>query len=192
MSPLRDRVSTVVLVMLENRSFDHMLGHLRYENLMPDVNGLDRDFTPYENVYQGTGYRPFQLKPTMLSSDLPHEWDYVETQLHHNPVTQQFDMNGFVQAYANFTHTQPLNQTDPMGFFKAVDVPITSFLAQHFLVCDRWHCPLPTSTQPNRTMAFCGASEIYDTSSGARLIGCRDMIFDWLTRSNVRDRKSVV
>jgi phospholipase C len=188
MIPLHDRVSTVVLVMLENRSFDHMLGHLRYENLMPDVNGLDQNFTPYENVYQGIGYQPFRLAPTMLSSDLPHEWNFVQTQLHSNPVTQQFDMNGFVQAYADFTKTQPLNQPDPMGFFKAVDVPITSFLAQNFLVCDRWHCPLPTSTQPNRTIAFCGSSEIYDTSSGARLIGCRDIIFDWLTRSNIRWR----
>jgi len=186
MSPLPGRVSTVVLLMLENRSFDHLLGHLRYENLMPDVNGLDTNLAPYENVYQGTGYRLFQLAPGWLSSDIPHEWNFVETQLHYNPVTQQFDMNGFVQAYADYTHTQPLNQVDPMGFFKSTDVPITSFLAQNFLVCDSWHCPLPASTKPNRTMAFCGTSEIY--ASDKTLIPCPDLIFDWLTKSNVRWR----
>jgi phospholipase C len=188
MSSLSDQVSTVVLVMLENRSFDHMLGHLSFENLVPNVNGLTQDFTRYENSYKGAGYRPFPISSGPLSSDLPHEWDFVETQLHHNPVTQQFDMTGFVEAYAAFTKTEPVNQADPMGFFRATDVPITSFLAQNFIVCDQWHCPLPTSTQPNRTMAFCGASEIFDTSSQARLIPCRDIIFDWLTRSKIRWR----
>ena len=51
MSDLSDRVSTVVLVMLENRSFDHMLGHLTYENLVPGVDGLQQDLTKYENPY---------------------------------------------------------------------------------------------------------------------------------------------
>lgn len=188
MSPLRDRVSTVVLVMMENRSFDHMLGHLKKEKLVPDVDGLGDDFSLYDNVYQGLTFQPFPHNTTTLSSDVPHEWDYVATQLHNSPVTQQCDMDGFVQAYADFTKTQPVQQPDPMGFFTSASVPITSFLAQNFLVCDKWHCPLPTSTQPNRTMAFCGASEIYDTSSSARLIPCEDIILDWLERAQVRWR----
>jgi phospholipase C len=40
MISLRDKISTVVLVPLENRSFDHMLGHLKYEDINPDVDGL--------------------------------------------------------------------------------------------------------------------------------------------------------
>lgn len=185
MSSLRDRVSTVVLVMMENRSFDHMLGHLKKERLVPDVDGFGDDPSLYNNVYQGVPYPPFPLEPTALTIDLPHEWDAVATQLHTNLETQHCMMDGFVQAYADFTQTPLVPQPDPMGFFTSERVPITSFLAQHFLVCDKWHCPLPTSTQPNRTMAFCGASEIYDTSSRARLIPCNDILFDWLERQKI-------
>lgn len=99
MSPLSDRVSTVVLVMLENRSFDHMLGHLSYENLVPDVDGLGQKLSIYENLYKGAGYTPFHISPAVLSSDLPHEWDQIQAQLAFSPVRQQFDMNGFVAAY---------------------------------------------------------------------------------------------
>jgi phospholipase C len=119
---------------------------------------------------------------------LPHEWNFVAKQLNWSAVTQQFSMDGFVTAYAEFTGTEPAQDPDPMGFFSSKTVPITSFLAQNFCVCDHWHAPLPTSTQPNRTIAFCGSSEIFDTSDGARLIPCEDIIFDWLERHKVRWR----
>jgi phospholipase C len=188
MRPLAERVATVVLVMLENRSFDHMLGHLTFQNLVAGVDGLETDLAKYENTYTGGGYRPFPMQTQMLSSDLPHEWNQVATQLAYSAVTQQFDMTGFVEAYAAFTGTQPLQQAEPMGFFTSDQVPITSFLAQRFCTCDRWHSPLPTSTQPNRTMAFCGASQIFDTPPTARLIPCEDILFDWLERAGIRWR----
>jgi phospholipase C len=181
-------ISTVVLVVLENRSFDHMLGHLTYENLVPGANGLEQNLATYENIYKGTPYRPFLMSDRLLSSDLPHEWNEVATQLAYSTVTQQFDMTGFVEAYATFTKTEPARQVDPMGFFASATDPITSFLAQNFRVCNQWHAPFPSSTQPNRTMAFCGSSEIFDTSSGPRLIPTRDILFDWLHRANVRWR----
>jgi phospholipase C len=188
MTGLRDKISTVVLVPLENRSFDHMLGHLKYEGINSQVDGLDKDLDKYTNAYKGGAYVPFPMADRELASDLPHEWDFVDKQLNWSSVTQQFAMDGFVTAYAEFTKTEPLQNPDPMGFFSSDKVPITSFLAQSFCVCDCWHAPLPTSTQPNRTMAFCGSSEIFDTSSGARLIPCEDIIFDWLERHNVRWR----
>ena len=188
MKSLADRVSTVVLVMFENRSFDHMLGHLTYENIVPGVNGLGQELARYENPYKGGGYQPFLMPAGPRPFDLPHEWDYVDKQLAKSAVTGQFDMTGFVQAYAALNNFEPAQQADPMGFFKSDNVPITSFLARNFCVCDRWHCPLPTSTQPNRTMAFCGSSQIFDTSSGARLIPCDDILLDWLDRAGVRWR----
>jgi phospholipase C len=164
------------------------LRHLTYEHLIPGVNGLEQDFSKYENVYKGTPYRPFLMPDRTLVSDLPHEWNEVATQLAYSSVTQQFDMTGFVEAYAALTNTQPVQQADPMGFFASTTVPITSFLARNFCVCDQWHAPLPSSTQPNRTIAFCGSSEIFDTSSGPRLISCDDILFDWLERAHIRWR----
>ncbi len=182
---LADRVSTVVLVIMENRSFDHMLGHLSLENLVAGVNGLGPNLNAYANAYQGGNYLPFAMQPIQLQSDLPHEWNWVETHLAESAVTGQFDMNGFVDAYARFTKTNPAQQADPMGFFGSSSVPITSFLARQFCICQRWHCPLPTSTQPNRTMAFCGESEIFDTPDGPRLIPCNETLLDWLDRAGV-------
>ncbi|HTP25042.1 MAG TPA: alkaline phosphatase family protein, partial [Anaeromyxobacteraceae bacterium] len=119
------------------------------------------------------------------SFDPPHEWDQVAVQLAWSNVRQQYDMAGFVEAYANASKTDPIQQCEAMGYFTSRDVPITSFLARHFCPCDHWHCPLPTSTQPNRTMAFCGSSRIFDTSSGPRLIHTDDLLFDWLDRNGV-------
>src|SRR5216684_2991706 len=119
MIPVTEKISTVVLVGLENRSFDHMLGYLTYEGLLPGTNGLETDLNKYENQYAGGAYIPFPAPDRQLSSDLPHEWNEVVTQLADSAVTQQFNMTGFVEAYAALTGTQPAQQADPMGFFKS-------------------------------------------------------------------------
>ncbi len=186
-------VSTVILVMLENRSFDHMLGHLRRQNLVPTVDGLDQDLSQYTNVYAGGSYDPFPMRPGPVASDLPHEWNEVDAEPELSLVTGEFSMKGFVKAWVEFQQSlgiaaQPTQQADPMGYFEKDSVPITSFLARNFCTCDRWFSPLPTSTQPNRTMAFCGTSQIHDTPLGARLIPTDTIIFDWLESVHVRWR----
>ncbi len=189
MAHLLDNIDTIVLVMFENRSFDHFLGHLSYDKLQPEVDGLVSPLSQesYENLFQGTAYKPFRIpKDINLEADLPHELDAVETQLARSSVTGQFTMSGFVEAYATATGSNPNPQADPMGFFSEKQVPISSFLAQHFCVCDRWFCPLPSSTQPNRTMAFCGESAIHTTKTQA--ISAKNNIFDWLTANGVRWR----
>lgn len=185
MKALSERVQTVVLVMLENRSFDHLLGHLSLEGVVPAVDGLKEPLARYQNVWSGTGFTPYPASSGPMSFDPSHEWDQVKVQLAWSDVTQRYDMNGFVESYANATGAKPVAQCEAMGYLGSSAVPITSFLARNFCPCDRWHCPLPTSTQPNRTMAFCGSSRIYDTSSGARLIPTDDLLFDWLDRNGV-------
>lgn len=91
-----------------------------------------------------------------------------------------------MEAYANELGHDPGPRPAPMGFFPDDQVPITSSLARNYCTCDNWFSALPSSTQPNRTIAFCGASEIFDTKT--RLIPCRDILFDWLDRHRVRWR----
>src|ERR1700687_2860992 len=97
----RDQVKTVVLVILENRSFDHLLGHLSFENLVP-VNGLRSPLTNYQNLYKGGVFNPFvRQRDDPLVSDLPHEFNEVATQL--SPVPQgPITMGGFVSSYAAY------------------------------------------------------------------------------------------
>ena len=170
--------------MFENRSFDNILGHLSFEGLQPAADGLQPppNQEQYANYYKGGAFYPFQrLEDEQLVSDVPHEYNYVAMQL--APGTDgRPAMDGFVEAYADFTKTDPNIDCDPMGFFSSAQVPITSFLARTFCTCDRWFCPLPTSTQPNRTVAFCGKSEIYETKLQA--IPAKENIFDWLKANN--------
>ena len=190
----KDRVKTVVLVMLENRSFDHVLGHLGFENLVPGVDGLEAPLSRYENAYQGALFHPFpREKDDPLASDLPHEYDQVAAQLAPTPGGP-ITMGGFVSSYAAFRLAQepPVAdvgpEPDPMSFFPSGLVPVTSFLARSFCTCDRWHSSMPTSTQPNRTMAWSGESSIYDTSTGLRLIDTEGTVLDWLVEQGCRWR----
>lgn len=185
MSSLQSRVNTVVLAMLENRSFDHMLGHLSLESIIPGIDGLKEPLVQYQNPYQGAPFLPYPADGGPMSFDPSHEWNEVAAQMAWSSVRQQYDMTGFVDSYARTTKSVPVQQCEVMGYLGSRVVPITSFLARHFCPCQRWHCPLPTSTQPNRTMAFCGSSRIFDTSSGARLIATDDLLFDWLDKNGV-------
>jgi len=187
---LRANVDTIVLIMMENRSFDHMLGHLSLPEYggRTDIDGLrDLANADFGNASQnGTMYHPFKADDEQLSNDLPHERAFVTTQLARSAALGGFAMNGFVQAYEAFTGTTGVLNPPPMRVMTPEDVPVTGFLAREFLVCDRWFAPLPTSTQPNRLMAF-GGDSLLDVSRNG-LLPDQDLIFDWLTRHEVNWR----
>src|SRR5690242_9544445 len=187
MKNLSDNIKTVVLVMMENRSFDHMLGHLKLEDPEADINGLSKPLDQYINPYLGNCYSPYNMPHDVeLPGDVPHECEYVKTQLAYNEVNERYMMNGFVAAYAKFPGTGVNPECIPMGYLISGQVPVTDFLAKHFCTCDNWFCPLPTSTQPNRTMAFSGDSTIYQTRT--KLIDIPHSIFDWLKANQIRWR----
>lgn len=187
MANILDRVKTVVLLMFENRSFDHMLGHLSYEKINNQVDGLKTPLSNFNNIYKGDTYNAYAMKgDTQLPFDLPHEYAEVAVQLAKSGVTGRFTMAGFVKAYADVTGLPPNPQCQPMGFFKSTHAVTSSFLASRFCTCDRWFTPIPTSTQPNRTMAFFGDTRSHLTRSG--LNDMDNSIFDWMTKAGIRWR----
>jgi phospholipase C len=178
------KIKTVILLMFENRSFDHMLGHLSLENIKPEVNGLRAPVEKYKNIYNTKPFYPYTFEGCYpLPGDIPHEKDFVDTQLAWHELSGKFLMDGFVESYANFSQATFENEAPPMIYFPSSEVPITSFLAQNFCTCDNWFCPIPTSTQPNRTMALCGDSNIDVT--GIQYISAKNNLFDWLTDNQV-------
>src|SRR5262245_59977625 len=73
---LLDRVDPIVMVMMENRSFDHMLGALRHARFggRVDVDGLTSEANPqYTNFFEGRGYQPFHMQDGPLPCDPPHD-----------------------------------------------------------------------------------------------------------------------
>lgn len=183
MPNLLDQVSSIVLVMMENRSFDHFLGSMTLQDPTVDINGLKKDLIDsYNNVYNGTPFPVFERSSdNELPFDVPHEWNYVQTQLAPNNISGNLGMDGFVTAYALSTKTHPNPQCEPMGYFPEKFLPMTRWLARNFAVCDNWFCPIPTSTQPNRTMAFSGDTPIFETKTQLINIS-NNNIFDWLSR----------
>ena len=100
------KVKTVILLMFENRSFDHMLGHLSFENINPKVNGFTKPIEDFKSIYNTAPFYPYPLQGNIpLSSDIPHEFGLVDKQLSWHKIKKKFMMDGFVEAYAEFSHT---------------------------------------------------------------------------------------
>jgi phospholipase C len=159
------RIKHVVVLMMENRSFDQMLGFLEADGL--DVEGIghgkanrDRagnEYPPFEWGPEETAPRPPPgLKPKIL--DPCHSPDCVKTQLEH-------ENGGFVKNFAATRRDENGEQVElapeflrvPMGHFGAQHLPVYRHLAHNFCVCDRWHSSIPGDTWPNRLYSIAGA-----------------------------------
>jgi len=188
---LRTRIDTFVILMMENRSFDHMLGYLSLPEFgaRADVDGLTAlDNPDYANP-RGNALMVYPFvapSDDPLLGDLPHERQEIAVQLAYAAAAGGYVMNGFVKSFEAYTATTGLSHPPPMSVMTPPLIPVTSFLADQYVVCDHWHAPLPTSTHPNRLMAVSGYSTL-DKTPGT-LLPDQDMVFDWLERHGVRWR----
>jgi phospholipase C len=183
---LRSALDTVVVVMMENRSFDHLLGFLSHElfDRRADVEGLRQhsaDFDWDNADSAGNLYAPTATPDGYLPCDLPHSRAQIAAELNSQA------MDGFVQSYFD---SQKIDGTPvPMRFCRPQDVPITAALARGYTVCDHWHASLPSDTQPNRLMAISGSTLIDATSSvkvPSHLLPDQNTLFDWLESKGKR------
>jgi len=151
-----------VVLMLENRSFDHMFG------LRPGVDGIGAAGT-FTNkvghkVFDARGGAPFAI-PTKHGLGPIHNFVDRNVQIFgHNPASGAATMSGFAQSYV-----QALQQ-DTSGNFNDADVevvmqsfdngalPAITALADNFVLCDKWHCEVPGPTHPNRLYMHAGTS----------------------------------
>ncbi len=157
------KIDHIVVLMLENRSFDHMLGYLSLQPdgggaVREDVNGLTGPAANY-NEFDGTRYpiEPFGKGRLVKSQDPDHSGEGVERQM-------AGEMGGFV---ADYVATRDPRATapkpgDPMRYQTADNVPVFDFLASEFALCDRWFCSVPGSTWPNRIASLAGEAKEKD------------------------------
>ncbi len=160
----------VVVLMLENRSFDAMLGMLYQSGDRFDgLTGTE------SNVFHRPGAPPQVIQvwrdPVLDARNLcipdpdPGEsFADIHLQIHGlaadgTPNTGSPAMGGFVDDYMRQTGTNPA--PDPysvMHYFTPDQVPVISGLARAFGVSDRWHASAPCQTWPNRFFAHCGTA----------------------------------
>ena len=150
---LADKIRHVIVLMLENRSFDHVLGGL--QGAIPGLDGVD-PAKPGENVDAETGetYRQLPIAKDRVSHSfkVPHEYADVIRQLE----------NGGEHFVDSFVENNPDSSADErkqvMAYFKNGDLPVTHALAKNYLVCNRWFSSLPGPTWPNRFFVHSGTS----------------------------------
>jgi phospholipase C len=174
-------VDTIAILMLENRSFDHMFSYLSLDGSRADIDGITSlKAKRYLNESKNKGYFPWITNDDPLIADLPHGRELVDVQLRGpNPeANTPLTLNGFVEAY------RVQNEVSAIGP-KAAPMSVQNrpwmmdYFAANHLVCNRWFAPLPTDTQPNRLMAL-GGFTTYDNTK-PRVIDQERLIYHWLT-----------
>lgn len=146
----------VVILMQENRSFDHMFGTLKGVRGFNDPRAIDlpdKNKVWLQSNQAGETYAPFRLdikgtKATWMSS-LPHSWA--------NQVDARND--GKFDQWLNVKHSPDKAYADmplTLGYYNREDIPFYYALADAFTVCDQNFCSALTGTNPNRLYFWSG------------------------------------
>ena len=157
-----DNIEHIVVLMLENRSFDHMLGFLKAVDAR--IDGL----TGTESNPSGPGpsATPVAVKDDaqykgQLNIDPGHDQPDVGLELY---GSTQYDFSqpptnsGFVVDYTQRNNGDNLAGSEIMSCFSPKKLPVLASLAQEFCVCDRWFSSIPGPTWPNRFFAHAATS----------------------------------
>jgi len=149
----------LVVLMLENRSFDHMLGFLKSPEY--PIEGLTGNET---NPPAAEGGLPVVVSRDAhsvhdLNPDPGHDFIDVNVQIFGSKdgTLSGPTMQGFVQDYALVSNHMEQG-ANIMKCFTADTLPVLSTLAQQYAVCDHWYSSVPGPTIPNRLFAHAASS----------------------------------
>jgi phospholipase C len=151
-------IEHLVVLMMENRSFDHMLGFLRAPDYQIDgLSGLESNTDSAGNEVRATRSARHSGD---LTTDPSHDFFDVMEQMFGTRAPaagQQPDMSGFVRNYERFAGS-PERGARIMRCFDRANLSVLSTLAREYAVCDRWFASVPGPTLPNRVYAHAGTS----------------------------------
>lgn len=162
-------VKHIVVLMMENRSFDQMLGFLQGEGL--DVDGIGNAQAAAQAKPNldaaGNPYPPFEWGPGQTMPPTPPGHTPKILDPCHSPACVREQLrDGNVGFVRNFEATRREEGEDvqlppeflrvPMGHFGAQHLPVYKHLGHNFCVCDNWHSSIPGDTWPNRLYSIAG------------------------------------
>jgi len=136
----------IVVVMMENHSFDNLLGAIAQSG-QPRAHGLR--FNRRTGAARNSNPGPegpvgsFPMTSTAQGPDVSQSW---------NATHEQIDggrMDGFVRS---------VGANQPMGYWTADVLPFAYSLAAHFTLANRWFCSAPCQTYPNRRFLMAGTA----------------------------------
>jgi phospholipase C len=130
-NPNNSGVEHIVVVMMENRSFDHLLGWLPNADGMqaglsyPDAGGVEHMTAPLAPDYMGCAH-----------PDPDHSWEGGRVEYNGGA------MDGWLRA--------GMNDDYAIGYYEEADRPFFNALARNFTTCDRFFASIMAETYPNR------------------------------------------
>jgi phospholipase C len=154
------QIKHIVVLMMENRSFDHMLGYLKRgspgHEPIPEVDGLNGD--EWNEDDRGQKITVYPLPENRIAFHQPNKPfdESLDPKHGRSSVAEQLagGNKGFVKNYIREKQPPEDWRNLPMGYYTARDLPVYDFLARNFCVCDRWHSSVPADTWPNRLYAL--------------------------------------
>ena len=137
----------LVVVLMENHSFDNLLGALRLTR--PDVDGLRFDESAHAtDSNPGAGatspvVRSFPFASTAQAKHVSQSWKATHEQIDGGA------MDGFVRS---------VKAAEPMGYYTPDILPFAYSFASTFAIANRWFCSVPGPTYPNRRFLLAGTA----------------------------------
>jgi phospholipase C len=166
------QIQHVFVLMLENRSFDHMLGFSGLTGTdattgaATKIDGLSGSES---NVYNGQPFSVSPGAPDRMPADPGHEFSNVLLQLCGQGASYpsggaypSINNSGYVASYANGEGAS--NPGVLMNSYSPTQLPVLHALAAEFVVCDNWHASMPGPTWPNRMFIHAASSSGLDHS----------------------------
>jgi phospholipase C len=178
-------IQHMVVLMMENRSFDHALGFLK-SNTYP-IDGLNGTETNPDSKGVAVRVSRDANYAGDLASDPGHDFISVNEQIFGNSQgtgTGPF-MQGFVKAYESKTKNVGKSHRI-MKCFNPTRLPALATLAQEYALCDRWFASVPGPTLPNRAFVY-GATSQGRVNMSPNYFTLRT-IFELLSEQNVSSK----
>jgi phospholipase C len=178
----------IVILMQENRSFDHTYGTLQGVRGYNDPRAIDlpnKNKVWLQTNTEGETYAPFHLdikntKSTWMSS-LPHSWANQVNARNDGKFDQWLNVKK--NGNTEYSH-MPLT----MGFHNREDIPFYYALADAFTVCDQNFCSALTGTNSNRLFYWTGTIREEQHEQSLAHVWNEDMDYGSLTWSTFPER----
>jgi phospholipase C len=151
------KIKHLVVVMMEGRSFDHMLGGLKERN--HNIEGLTGNETNPDAAGTPVKVQPRARYQGLLNPDPGHTFQDAQLQMFNGAQSNSGDpnMQGFVKNYSE--HGASLIRShSAMYYFPPEKLPVLATLARRYAVCDHWFSSVPGPTFPNRAFVQTGTS----------------------------------
>jgi phospholipase C len=166
----------LVVVMMENHSFDNLIGSLSQDR--PDVDGLTLGEGSEVNSNPGTPTMParvdaFPLPNTAQAKNISQSWKATHEQINGGA------MDGFFR---------PPKAVEPMGYYTPDVLPFAYSLASTFTLANRWFPSVPGPTYPNRRFLLAGTAYGATVTATQTLLDpppAHGTIFDRLSEHNI-------